>query len=539
MENSADAESVPRPVACPPAIDLRTLMKRVIARNPFYLVSAGLLLFGINQLTTDPRLVGAEFSMLRFNFCALIIYEVMLVTTAIALARRGIWYDALLLVGLANLFIIVPFSLISRAVFLNPGLALAMTISGALLAIGKFWAFKKYIPLLNLPGRLLAFGAALLFANAAAPLIFKAIADNPAQMNKWFNVIWLILLPMFAGLANLLPGSADSGNSPAQRRWLPFAFYLGWIVVTACHLGGIGYSLGFDWNVSLLVPVAWVTTWTLYLRKKDFMRNPGKGVEQTLLFIPLFLPLLAADGTLTFLLFAALNFVCYAAQFVSGDRGRLALMRLLGAAAILLGGLPAAWLAHALPGISRVGWIVACIALCFFWLIFFSRDPRIALGAVLALLLLTSFYAHQFVRLAIQVGLVSMLAHSLRWEDHLHKGAAILRTLAGMLWDLVSISWLGESAHDRLLIYVCASVLLISYGIHVIVRRGWKPWTIPVFAVIVLVSKPGSRVAEDLCDASPGFLAIGASFLLFALGSLVAFSKSKSQSSGGEQAQLP
>ena len=107
-----------------PTIDVRKWTKRIIAGNPFYLLSAGLLLYGINLLTTDPKLVGAEFSMLRFNFCALVIYELMLVTTAIALARRRIWYDALLLVGLSNVFVIVPFSLISRAVFLNSTLAL-------------------------------------------------------------------------------------------------------------------------------------------------------------------------------------------------------------------------------------------------------------------------------------------------------------------------------------------------------------------------------------------------------------------------------
>jgi hypothetical protein len=62
---------------------LQFAFKRILAGNPFYLASAGLLLYGINQLTTDPKLVGAEFPMLRFNFCALVVYEIMLVFTAI------------------------------------------------------------------------------------------------------------------------------------------------------------------------------------------------------------------------------------------------------------------------------------------------------------------------------------------------------------------------------------------------------------------------------------------------------------------------
>jgi hypothetical protein len=525
MANSAAPGMASQPA---PAIDVRKWTKRIIAGNPFYLLSAGLLLYGINLLTTDPKLVGAEFSMLRFNFCALVIYELMLVTTAIALARRRIWYDALLLVGLSNVFVIVTFSLISRAVFLNSRLALVMSAIGALLATGKFWAFKKYMPGLRLPRRLLAFGAVLLLANAAAPLLFKAIANDPAWIKESLNPLWMVVLPILAALANLLPKPVASGNSPGQKAWLPLAFYLGWIIVTACHLGGLGYALTFDWTPSLLLPVAWVMSWTLYLRKKDFMQKPSELVEQTLMFIPLLLPLLAVGNASLFSLFATLNFICYRVRFISNLRSRLALVQLLGASAILLGGFPAAWLDHEVPGISRPEWIVGSTVLCFFWLIFLSRDPRVPMLAVISLVALCFSCAHDFTRLAIQFGLVSLLAHSLRWEDHMHKGAAILRIAAGVLWVFLSISWLRESAHDaRVAVYIAASVLLIAYGIYAVVHYTWKPWVIPVFAIAVLASEPGSRAAGDLTNISPGFLAIGASFLLFALGSLAAFSKSK------------
>jgi uncharacterized MnhB-related membrane protein len=138
MSESMDSTSTSPPVGHELVSPLRTMFKRIMAGNPFYLASAGLLLYGINQLTTDPKLVGAEFPMLRFNFCALLLYEIMLVCTAITLIRRRIWYDAMLLFGLTNLFIIVPFSLISRAVFLSPHLAITMSIIGATLASAKF-----------------------------------------------------------------------------------------------------------------------------------------------------------------------------------------------------------------------------------------------------------------------------------------------------------------------------------------------------------------------------------------------------------------
>src|SRR5215469_6740422 len=133
MQDSISPATNPHATATDFVELLRSLFKRILAGNPFYLASAGLLLYGINQLTTDSKLVGSEFPMLRFNFCALVLYEIMLVGTAILLIRRKIWYDALLLFGLTNLFVIVPFSLISRAVFLSSHLALAMSVCGVLL----------------------------------------------------------------------------------------------------------------------------------------------------------------------------------------------------------------------------------------------------------------------------------------------------------------------------------------------------------------------------------------------------------------------
>jgi hypothetical protein len=87
-------------------VGLLRWMRRILASNPFYLASAGFVLYGINRLSSDPRLTGAETALLGFNFGALFFYELLLVITAIVLARRAIWYDALMLVGLENLFVL-------------------------------------------------------------------------------------------------------------------------------------------------------------------------------------------------------------------------------------------------------------------------------------------------------------------------------------------------------------------------------------------------------------------------------------------------
>jgi hypothetical protein len=505
------------------------MFARILAGNPFYLVSAGLLLYGINELTTDAKVVGAEFPMLRFNFCALFLYEIMLVATAILLIRRKIWYDALLLFGLTNVFVIVPFSLVTRAVFLSAHLALAMSICGAALAVAKFWAFKRYAPEINLPGRLLFFGALLLLVNASAPLLFKKIAFDFDQITRWLNFIWQFLLPGLAGLGIFLPRQTGVARDdvPVGKNWLPTAIWFGWVIVTACHFGGIGYSNSYAWNFALLVPIAWVTMWTAYLRIADFAK-PTRLVEQIVLTLPLLLPLLAIQSERTLIVFAVPNLIIYGAFLIGKGRDFLALSRLLGALAIFSGSLPIGWISHIVPGVERPEWVTLSVFVCFFWLIFRSRDPRIAMFSVLGLIGAGLLFAPEFSHYAVQLALVSLLAHSLRWDDQSHKGAAMLRFLAATLWVFVSCSWLFNADHpERLLVDSAAVVLLAVYLFQAIIFRRWRHRILPIIASLILLSEPGAFVERWLNGETPGMLAVVGSFLLFVLGSIAAFSKPK------------
>ena len=516
---------------------LRSLFKRIIAGNPFYLASAGFLLYGINQLTADSKLVGAGLPILRFNFCALALYEIMLVGTAILLIRRRIWYDALLLFGLANLFVIVPFSLISRAVFLSSNLALTMTICGAGLAIAKFWAFKRYARELNLPGRLLFFGALLLLVNASAPLLFKKISFDMDKVTEWLNFAWQFLLPALAGLGIFLPRPSRrtgrsalplSGDASGGQKWLPAAVYFGWVIVTACHLGGIGYSNSYVWNYSLLVPIAWVLAWTAYVRITDFITAPNRLIEQTVSLVPLLLPLLAIGSKHIFLFFSGLNLLIYSLLLIRNAGNFLALTRLLGAITIFSVGLPAPWISYILPEVGRSEWAMVSAAVCFFGLIFRFRDPRIAILGTLALIGICCYFAPDVSRYAVQAALVSLLVHSLRWDDKTHKGAMTLRFLAVTLWCLLSCSWLVNSVQpERLLVNSAAGALLIIYLLRALIYRRWNHRLIPIGASLVLLLEPTTVLASWLNGETPGMLAVASSFLLFALGSIAAFSKPK------------
>ena len=528
MPDSTSPATVSQPTLNEFAERLWSAFQRIMAGNPFYLMSAGLLLYGINELTTDSKLVGAEFPMLRFNFCALFLYEMMLVGTAILLIRRKIWYDALLLFGLTNLFVIVPFSLVSRAVFLSPHLALAMSICGVGLATAKFGAFKRYAPELNLPGRLLFFGALLLLVNASGPLLFKRITFNQDEVNYWLNVLWQFLLPALAGLGIFLPRTPDRNDTPGGQRWLPIVILFGWVIVTACHFGGIGYANSYVWNLSLLVPVAWVMAWTARIRLTDFIIRPNRLAEQILVSVPLLLPLLAAGSERILPVFAGLNLVIYGLLFVRGDRNLFALTRLLGAIAIVCGSLPAGWISHLVPGVERPEWAVLSVLVCFFWLIFLSRDPRVALFGALGLAGLCACFAGSFGHYAVQLALVSLLAHSLRWDDQIYKGATTLRIFTSILWFVVSCSWLFDPVcPERLLVDSAAGALLAIYLLQATIFRRWKHRILPATSSLIVLSEPAMILGRWLNRDTPGMLAVVGSFLLFALGTIAAFSKPK------------
>ncbi len=83
---------------------------------------AALLLFGMNWVSADPDFLRTELAQLTFNFSSLQLYELLLVGTAIVLARRALWYDSTLLVVLENLFVLVPFMLVSQAAFMRQDL---------------------------------------------------------------------------------------------------------------------------------------------------------------------------------------------------------------------------------------------------------------------------------------------------------------------------------------------------------------------------------------------------------------------------------
>src|SRR5580700_8836245 len=132
---------VPPPTPMPPqsappvpAKPLSWWLRKFFACNPFYLVSAALLLYGCYRVSMDAEFLKQESPRLIFNFTAMQMYEVLLVLVAIFLAGRSLWYDSTLLVGLENMLVFVPFILISQAALTDSGMtevicAVAVTVA--------------------------------------------------------------------------------------------------------------------------------------------------------------------------------------------------------------------------------------------------------------------------------------------------------------------------------------------------------------------------------------------------------------------------
>src|SRR5258706_705285 len=174
--------------------------RRLLACNPFYLISAACLLYGLYRLTIDPTFRSAELRQLAAIFGSLQVYEVLVVVTAIFLAWRQIWYDSTLLVTLENMLVLLPFILVTLAVFLGNQVAWIVCGTGACLAVLKFWGFKRFIRELNLPHRLLGIGLVILLINLSAPFYFRSVQKgNVDLVGGDIRLAWLVVLPIMLG----------------------------------------------------------------------------------------------------------------------------------------------------------------------------------------------------------------------------------------------------------------------------------------------------------------------------------------------------
>jgi hypothetical protein len=520
-------------------------LKKFIACNPFYLFSAALLLYGLYLVSADANFPGHETAQLLFNFGSLQVYELLLVGTAILLASRRIWYDSMLLVGLENLLVLAPFILINQATLLGPkqapatGMIWGMCVVGGIAAGLRFWSLKKFFKDLNLPGRALICGLVLLLVNLALPLLFRHFEETRTgarttdgalyEMNRYG---WLLLLPAMFALVNLLPRVRSAGRlSPPQHPWLPTGCFLLWIGVSGAHLYSLGYVYDLVFEFIFVVPILWVVAWSVYLRHGDFLAAPNPMLARILLALPVLaaFPALATPDTGIFLVLMAANLAGYAWLAFRGNR--VALHLTVVSLAGLAAGLAKMFEAH-LPESVTPGrcLLFAAGAYAMFWM-FRVRNPKTGVLGALGVLLSTICFAENpayGAHLGMQLGLVFLLLHSLRWEDREHDGAGAVRISAAVGWLLHSGFLVHTGFPEALrLVDGAGGLMLAVCVISDFLRRNWRPLAPAVAAVLVLLLQPADFTAGKLHSTPAGLLAVLGSFLLFGLGTLAALTRSK------------
>jgi len=519
-------------------------LRRLLACNPFYLASAALLLFGCYRVSTDTAFFTKEFAQLIFNFSSLQSYEILLVLTAIFLARRRIWYDSTLLVGLENMLVFVPFILISQAALINSQLARALCIIGGVVAVIRFASLKRFFSELNLPGRALGLGLILLALNTALPLIFRVFGESkigvhiesgPAyEMNEY---TWLLILPAVFALANFLPHARETGGLLPQHRWLPAGLFWLWIAVTTVHVYCLDYIYQFDLRGELLAPALWILAWTACLRVPGNSTLLINRLKTALAFPPILIPLLAASsgGNKTFLILTALNLGIYCGIcFIQRDNR---VMRHLAAVSMLMliAGLPEAWMQSVSLELNRGRSITSGVmAYLVLWTVL-SRDPKLAmLGSIaVGLAVMAAFGNYDgAIHWAMQSGFAFLLLHSLRWNDCEHQGAQALRIVTGLAWVAQSFVWMYSAEGKFWMPCIPGAIVLGIYSAAQFLRGKWNQFVVPGAAVLVILAGPGAAAADGVRSMPMGLLAVIGSFGLFACGTIAALTKHRWHKNG-------
>ena len=542
------ATIAPRPrVAAPPAqpapgVVWRKWLWSFLACNPMYLLSAALLLYSLYLVSVDRSLFTGEASQLWFNLSSLQVYEALLAVTAIFLARRAVWYDSTLLVGLENLLVLVPFMLISQAALIHLSLVWGLCAAAAVLAAARMSLLKRYIASLNLPARLLVGGGILLAVNAALPVVYRMLHEGKFGTKPdwggayWTNQLaWWLVLPALGALALLVPLNRDAGQRWPQRRWLPLGFVLLWLAGTALHLYCLDYVYDFDLRGDLVAPGIWALAWVIAgtaARVAPGLRPAG---EVALLLLPAVATLLAKSqpGKQVFLTLTMLNAGVFAGIYFRRSTP-VALHLLLISLLAAFAGLPESLGRGLVTDFSREKAVGAAGAAYLLIWAGLSRDPKLGiLGGLLASICVSwAVPGPEAFHWGVQAGLAFLLVHSLRWVDSGEAGTRPARWLAAAFWVAHTLVWTwGYGAGWRA--GIVALPVLALYLAWRWLQGRWGPVAVLGAALLVLCSAPVHGLAVSLGSAPAGLLAALGSFLLFALGTLAALTKHHWASTSG------
>jgi hypothetical protein len=513
-------------------------LKWILAQNPFYIASAILLLYAMFRLSTDARIFTEEVSQLCFNFGSFQVYELMIAVTAIVLVRRKIFYDFSLLICIESLFAYVPFILISQALLIEGEMALKFSLLGCLLVLLRFGQLRKHFGGMNFRPRLLILGGVLLCVNVMLPLLVRYIhmgstaLNRDLRMNPLVEILWLLGAPVLTATAYFLPAPQRLGSHLLQRRTFPLTALSLWVFVTFAHLYCIGYIHEILWKTWYVVPALWTAAWMFYLRRRDVFERMSGAALKLLLLPAAAITLLAAREQQWALFFtlSGLNAIVYGALFLR-QPSQFAFQLMSISVAGLMAGIPDQLSARLGFDFHRSTFVGIGILGHLLFQTVLSRNPKAGLcGAVLSGFACGIFFEHSHpFNLATQVGSAFLLLHSLRWNSTV-AGADGLRSLGAGMWILHSAIWV--SSLNQLAIATTASFGIAVFIIYCSVRLIFGRWgsrVVPFTAGLVVMMSPIQKLVTIGKETPIGVLVLIASFIFFALGTVLALTRSRWQ----------
>jgi hypothetical protein len=515
-----------------PDKQLGAWIRRFLACNPWYLLSAALLLYSFYLISADRSFLTSEVSQLSFNLGSLQLYEALVVVTAIFLARRAIWYDSTLLVGLESLLVLVPFILISQAALINERLVWVLCTAAALLAATRLGLLKRFIAQLNIPPGLLVAGTIMLAVNAALPVVYRVLHETTMGKRPDFGTgfetnqyVWWLAIPALCGLSNLVRVKPTENELWLQRWWLPLGLFALWLAGTGVHLYCLDYVYEFQLRPDMVAPAVWALCWSLYFGVGRALPNLSRAWKNALSVLPLLTTLTATSqpGNGVFLILTALNVAIYA-LICFRMRTSMALHCLLISAVAFLAGLPEEWARTLAPQFSRERFLAIALMVYVLVRLALTRNPKAGFLGGLVAATTVALWNPNALHWAAQSGLVFLLLHSFRWDDSKEQGTAAVRWLAASVWVGHSVFWSHFDGGGWSVCALAGPVLAVCL-IFRWLRRGWGPVAVPLAASVVLLSAPGHAAAAHLQSAPAGLLAVAGSFALFGLGTLGALTK--------------
>ena len=502
-------------------------VKWIFSSNPAFILSAVLLLYAIGQLSENTQFLPNELQKLLFNFGTLQVYGLLLVGTAGFLARRLIWYDSTLLVWLENMLLFVPFILISQAMFLGRPIQLSICVAGGLLALGRGEWIRRYFAGMKFPVQYYLAGILILGVNLALPIVSRWIYDEgdprtgELYLRRSLDYFWLYGVPGLVLLVNAIPRPEKLGAMGSASNWFACLVAATWVAATGVHLKAIHYVYTMPWNNMLLLPALFAAAWTLNWKLRQLVPELKEEFRTSFLLLPM-MALVPAWSDLPLLeVFCAANGILYGIELWRYGRNSVLVHSLLGSLA-MFGVVFSA--IHFYP--AKVGNTDSLVILVLMvYAVLYSlttRDPRAALFASLAVVILTAIVTSQSVislYIPLQSGLILLMVHSIWWNDAAHRGAAFLRLIAGIGWITTSLFWLGDDGTKAAWFITAIALLVILLGLAVgWIRNRHYPWMVIGIGVAVLIAEQGYGVTLGLKNAPTGIVTLGASFLLFAIG---------------------